>query len=268
MQGYVDIDQRLHLLCQILAKVTANFIPEKEDYSHTNLAFDTISNRISSRWMQNSKGNVFLALNLDSSMLQWINESLQVIGEFKITGKTFAQIESELLSSLTSVGFDSNELSAKLKYEIEEYPFKDLPVESMGKESINSWTTYRSLANQACEAFLNHINGKEEVRIWPHHFDTGVYKEIRAKLGIGFGLAVKDSLANTPYFYLSGYGLQDKMVLKDLTDLEYGSWKTGDLNGAILSLTALEQIQDQQKIKVINSFIKSTLDWYLNNSLK
>lgn len=45
MLEYINVDQHLHLLCQIQARVAANLIPGKEDYSHTNLAFDPIGKR-------------------------------------------------------------------------------------------------------------------------------------------------------------------------------------------------------------------------------
>jgi len=111
MLEYDNIDQKLHLLCQILARVTANFLPEKEDYSHTNLVFDPIAGRISSRWMENAQGKIFLAIDIRNSRFQWINDSLNVTEEIIIKGKTLAELETEIASALMSVGFESNKLS-------------------------------------------------------------------------------------------------------------------------------------------------------------
>lgn len=268
MQEYINVDQRLHLLCQILAKVTANLIPEESDYSHTNLSFDPIGNRIITRWIKIENSKICLALNLNKYSFQWINDGFQVIKNIFISGKTLTQLENEIQSSLSIVGINSKELLINLKYEIEKYSFIDMPFEVLNKESLDLWIYYRSLANAACDELLRYINAKEEVRIWPHHFDTGIYKDITSNLGVGFGLAMKDNLVDSPYFYLSGYAQKGKPAMKNLPKLEYGFWETGDWKGAVLSLSQLNKLDRPKRKVVLKEFIKRTLSWYSDTSIK
>ena len=75
-----------------------------------------------------------------------------------------------------------------------------------------------------------------------HHFDTDIYIEPSAKIGIGFGLAMEDSLVGAPYFYFSGYGLNGYTI--DYTNfqvLEIGKWIVKEnWKGAVLPLQELQ----------------------------
>lgn len=264
MQEYINVEQRLHFLCQILTKVTANLIPEEADYSHTNLSFDPIGNRILSRWIDIQNSKIYLALDLNDFSFKWINDGFQIIKSISIPGKTSAQVENEIQSSLQMVGINSGGLPIGLKYEIEKYPFTNTAFDVVNKESLDLWIYYRTLANEACDELLKFINTEEEVRIWPHHFDTGIYKEVTANLGIGFGLAMADKLVDSPYFYISGYAQKGESAMKNLPKLEYGFWETGNWKGAILSLSQLDKLDLVNRKRALRAFIKKTLTWYLD----
>ena len=262
MQEYNSIDQRLHLLCQILAKVTANFIPEKEYYSHTNLAFDPMGKRFLCRWIDTGTGKITLSLNLTTFSFQWVNEGLNVIKEVSIPGKTPIQLESEIETSLQQVGIKSTDLPLELKYEIEQYPFIHVPFKQFNEDALNSWMYYRTLANEACDGLLKFLNDDGAVRIWPHHFDSGIYIEIDGKIGLGFGLAMKDSMVNSPYFYLSGYPLKDQVEMANLPTLNLGKWYTGDWKGAVLPIGAIDKMNVHERSIGIHLFIQQAFGWY------
>jgi hypothetical protein len=266
MLEYIHTNQRLHLLCQILAKITATYVPEKEDYSHTNLAFDPFTGRLNSRWMEAANGQVYLALNIYESTFQWIDQFLNVIDEIHIKDTTIDELEAETMDSLHKVGLPSDKSRVDLKYEVEDYPFSNIPFNELDKAGVEIWAECRTMANHACQDILNYVNASVEIRIWPHHFDTGIYFTVKDQLGIGFGLAIKDNLAHAPYFYLSGYGLKSKLKMRKLPALPAGRWITGEWNGAILPFDELEQTA-QQKSDVAKSFSQSALRWYLNSTI-
>lgn len=265
MLEYINVDQHLHLLCQIQARVAANLISEKEDYSHTNLAFDPIGKRMTTRWMNIENDNLCLAINLQRFSFEWLNPTLKTVHEIFISGKTYGQLHTEITESLKVIGLKSNNLSIKLAYEIEQYPFSDQSFETFDENVLNSWINHRTAANQSCEALLKYLNAIQEVRIWPHHFDTGIYVEIDHMVGIGFGLAMKDAMVGSPYFYISGYGLQHEILMNNLPELTLGSWKKDEWKGAILPLTTIENLTYGERKRNVLSFIKSTTDWYLEN---
>ena len=136
MLEYIHINQRLHLLSQVLARITATFVAEKKDYSHTNFAFDPFAGRLSSRWIEATNGEVFLALDLHKCTFQWIDQFLNVIHEIRINDKTFDQLEAEVTDSFHLVGLPSNKPKVALKYEIEDYPFSHKPFNELDKAGV------------------------------------------------------------------------------------------------------------------------------------
>ena len=96
MQEYINLDQRLHLLCQALAKINRNFVPEKKDFSHTTLSFDALGERMVSRWIETKRGNFVMTLNLRDFSYSWLDESFQIIQKYPIAGKSTQQLENEI----------------------------------------------------------------------------------------------------------------------------------------------------------------------------
>lgn len=264
MQEYNKADQYLHVLCQVVARFTANLLPENKDYSHTNLSLDPISKRILSRWIKVADRQLCLALNLEKYNFELLRSDLSTISSITIVNSTIHDLEKALLNELVDMGFDGKEFSIKLKYELPEYPFADQEFQSLSLNEISTWLEFRTLANEFCFYFLQFVNAGGEVRIWPHHFDTGVYHEINNAIGFGFGLAMKDTLVEAPYFYLSGYALEGKLNYDSLPLLSHGEWKTGDWKGALLSLDIIKDLDHSDRAKILAEFIRSVYDQYWN----
>lgn len=267
MQEYINIDQHIHLLCQALAKINRNFVPEKEDFSHSTLSFDALGKRIVSRWIKTKKGTFVFALNLIDFSYNWLDASYQIIKEYTIAGKTSKQLEVEIISGFERIGMGKDGLTKKLKYKIPDYPFKNKSFHPFEKQALKNWMFYRNMANEAGFRFLKYLLTDDEIRIWPHHFDTGVYKEVEDKIGMGFGLAAQDSLVDSPYFYLSGYPLTGQLSFTNLPTLKFGRWDTGEWNGAVLPLSDIDHLSDIEKRIAVDEFIKSTLYWYWKSSI-
>ena len=102
---------------------------------------------------------------------------------------------------------------------------------------------------------LGYLQKEGEIRIWPHHFDTGIYVMATKQLGLGFGLAMKDAMVGAPYFYLSGYNQENPVSYKNLNPLTHGKWETGEQwNGAVLSLGALEGFSKEKAGSMIHIY--------------
>jgi hypothetical protein len=77
---------------------------------------------------------------------------------------------------------------------------------------------------------------KASIRIWPHHFDTGIYSVIPdSDITIGLGLAIPDSICNDHYLYITGYKKGDVMDTSGLDKLSIGEWKSEGVTGAVLN---------------------------------
>ena len=174
----------------------------------------------------------------------------------------------EVISGLEDIGLGKVGFPKKLKYTITDYSFKDEPFQALDSSVVDKWIYYRNLANESCSRFLRHLMADDEIRIWPHHFDTGVYTEIDNKLGLGFGLASQDSLVNSAYFYMSGNLLSGELLFENLPKLKLGKWDIGEWNGAVLPISDLDQLPAAAKQITVDQFIHSTLNWYWHSSLK
>jgi hypothetical protein len=260
MPEYREIDQRIHLLCQIIAKANRTFVLKQADDSHTNLYFDEISNRIFGRWTNTKTGRKILALNLTDFCLEWFNDKRMVVQSCNVEGKNLMEIESEIELGLYQMGLEKNGFRDKLHFKIPKYEFTEIPFQKLAPMDIVKWSRNRGLANQSCNLLSGYLQIMSEVRIWPHHFDTGIYAELNSEIGIGFGLAMADSLVADPYFYISAYGLNGNEInYNNLCNLTYGYWEVGEYyKGAVLPLT------ETVNLSKIQPFFLEFSSWMIN----
>jgi hypothetical protein len=260
MQAYNQTDQLLHQISQLIAKINKAYLPSKSDDSHTNLYFDELGKRITGRWFSGSEGSYLVVFDLFAWDYQILDETLSVVDRISHIGKKIDQVEVELRDKLKDLGLSVNKLLEPLHFEIPEYPFVDSFLNPPKDRDLEFWSQIRGLANRACFQFLGHIQKKEETRIWPHHFDTGVYVEINKEVGIGFGLAMADTMVPSPYFYLSGYDLKNKSWnWPEVKKLRVGNWIiTEHWKGAVLPVQ--ETVLEEEEIF---KFTKDSLTWYL-----
>ncbi|MBS1518191.1 MAG: hypothetical protein JSS91_08890 [Bacteroidetes bacterium] len=263
MQTYIKTDQQIHQLSQTIAKFNRSYAIKKEDDSHTSLALDQIGNRLLGRWVDSSEGNVILALTFDKLRFEIFNDSMKSLFSVDIGGKTQFQAEEDIISFLPQIGLSAESFSKPLHFEIPDYDFiHDTYFRFKENElnELNQWIHSRALANDACGWLNIHLRTDCEVRIWPHHFDTGIYVEPNKNTGIGFGLAMQDGIVNNPYYYFSGYGLNGHNMNFDLTGkLKYGSWIiTENWKGAVLKLSEANR-------ETVKEFLLEVTQWYLDH---
>jgi len=266
MQTYKKTDQQLHWLCQTIAKANRTYVTSQPDDSHTNLYYDDLDNRIIGRWINNGREHLMLTLNLETLHFEWLNSAKEVIQSVETIGRLSSDVEDELSGALKEIFLNPKGFTDDLHFEIPDYPFAKEPIQAISEDNIQQWKTYRKLANVLCSLALGYLEVEGEIRIWPHHFDTGIYVEIRQMLGIGFGLAMEDSMAGSPYFYLSGYPLHGTLEYTDLPDLGKGRWVVGeDWNGAILPLTELSSGIFEENRQVISDYLLKSINWCLRH---
>ena len=203
--SYQETDQRLHQLAQVLAKFNRTYVPFKEDDSHTNIGYGPINRRLFSRWTQQTNMRHILSLELNPLSFVLLDESYRRELEVVCLGKTLPQIEAELQHALSEIGFKTKGLLDSMHYEIPEYDSKEVPFANLALDDFENWTDIRALASYACHQVQAHFQVREEVRIWPHHFDTGIYVHLNNEISIGFGLAMRDELVDAAYFYYTAF---------------------------------------------------------------
>lgn len=265
MTEYKDADQRIHLLCQLITKVNRTFVPKKEDDSHTNLYFDSIEKRIYGRWFEANTERLVFSLHLTTLHFELLNDKLDVLSSVLAIGKTIAEMEETIEKEVLQLGISPAGLNVPLHFEIPQYEFSSNPIEIFDQEKLDEWCRYRSIANNACNDLLGLAQTPGEIRIWPHHFDTGIYFEPNKHIGIGFGLAMEDNLVGAPYFYISGYPKDMTINYQNAPTSENWKWEISEnWKGCVLPLSKLKDLVENERNIVIADYLSVTYHWFLN----
>lgn len=262
MNNYTQADQQLHRLCQIIAKANRAYISAKDDDSHTNLGFNPNRDRIEGRWIETENGKIKLILRLTDVCFLWMDENGNDLQTVSTGKKHIVEIEHQLKKGLINTGLDSSRLLEPLHYKIPKYSFLHQPVALLSRLALNEWMHWRGLANESCEYLLKSFNQNLEIRIWPHHFDTAIYMDLNEKYGIGFGMAMKDDMVGSPYFYTTCFPKSGEADYSGIKELDHGRWIVQKWNGAVLPMLDLEHQNKKVVMAIIKTFIDQTMNWY------
>ena len=230
MQEFKSMKDQLHLAAQYLAAAAIHFVEKRDDDSHTNLGFDPENGRMSTRPLSDSGDT--LSLNYSTFALDW-NSSTNV-ESIELDGSSHKEIIAWLTKlSQEKIGKSYN---YSLHYEVP-YSITDTTVFTMNdSEELKRLLQLRTLTQTILEQTLSENNMQSEIRVWPHHFDTGAYTALSNTSGVavGFGLAIPDSLSDEHYLYISGYKGHDGISTQGFDSLTKGEWKDNGFKGAIL----------------------------------
>lgn len=228
----------MYLLAQYLAAAGISFLKKKDDDSHTNLGFSIEDKSMYSRPLNNNGDK--LSVNYEKFTLEWNSNGLCT--SLRLDGTTHAEILKwvEMMASKVAIKLPySYSFHYDFPYEIKDnFVFKLLDTNRL-RELLN----LRILAQSVLETFLQDQNLNSEIRIWPHHFDTGAYTIFNdvSNKAIGFGLAVPDAVCNDHYFYIKGYKGHEVLDTSDFEPLSLGTWGVNGFNGAILPATEIDK---------------------------
>lgn len=220
----------IHLAIQYLAMAGKSFLVPKDDDSHTNIGFDAHSKRFET-WELDNNG-LKLTLDLNDFSLKWNVDSEKRIA---LIGNTHAAIVPLLSESAKRMGFHKP-YHFNLHYDLPfswngDYLFQR-PDENVLMETIH----LRTLANTSLRSFLEKEHLSSEIRVWPHHFDTGAFTILNegSNRSMGMGMAIPDSLIDDHYFYISGYEGHVGLDTAVFGQLSNGFWYNNGFKGAIL----------------------------------
>ena len=135
-----------------------------------------------------------------SSEFEWLNDQWEVLQSFSIEGKTQDEIELAIQAKLPKLKLDPKNFLAEMHYEIPDYGLGNRMWSAFSMEAKKEWVRWHTIANEANLLVSGTLQTPARIRIWPHHFDTGIYIEPNKTRGIGFGLPMQDSIVGAPYF--------------------------------------------------------------------
>lgn len=228
---------QLHLAAQYLATAGVSFLDKKDDDSHTNLGF-SLGEKSLQTWSLDSVGTK-LCLDYPNFELKWIR------GEKTDSLSLDKKGHKEVVDWIKKV---SQSLHPDKSYEYQlhyELPYAMSPndrFELLDSDEVIRLVQLRSLAQNVLSRVLEEENLNSDIRIWPHHFDTGAFSKLEnSDVSVGLGLSIPDSLVNDHYFYISGYKGHESTGTSGFVPLCVGDWLTEDFKGAILPASGTDE---------------------------
>ena len=231
----------LQAASQYLAAVALQFVDKKDDDSHSNLEWDTEERLFRTRPM-GPKGHQ-LELWVDDFTLAWAEiEDL----EFDLSGSSHGACLNWLNETLKQLGFESD-IDFSFHYDLPSHSWGNderfpLPDEDLA-EDLERHADLRTWVSEVMADILS----EEEIRVWPHHFDTGAIIAVKkdgneVTASIGLGLAIPDELSELPYAYVSGWKKGSDLQL-EAPENSLGEWNKNSFKGVIMPMDA-EHYQD------------------------
>ncbi|MBT2163160.1 hypothetical protein [Zobellia barbeyronii] len=244
------MEKMMHLAAQYLAAAGISFVEKKADDSHTNLGWSIEKQRLETHPLSR-EGDV-LALNYNNFSLEW--NSPKNNASFALDGKTHQQVLEWLTNSANT--FLGKTYNYDFHYDLP-YSIDDSFTFILDASKLKELADLRTLTQSGLERTLE-VNGlSSDIRIWPHHFDSGAYVIISDDLSIGFGLAVPDTMINEHYFYISGYKGHNGLDTSKFDSLSLGEWNNDGFKGAVLPATKINEEQVVQFFtEAINTYKK------------
>lgn len=245
---------QIHIAAQYLATTGINFLTKKADDSHTNVGFNSEKGYLET-WPLNDKGYK-LVLDYAEFTLRWLtnDENEQAI---PLDGKTHQEVV-QWIASITKTLDKNTPYSYHLHYDL---PYDkitdDFIFQKPSSEILNALLEVRIIAQNALESIVKELNLDTDIRIWPHHFDSGGYVLLDAakNISVGFGMAIPDSLVDNFYLYTSGYNSTGGIDTTSFEKLALGSWKNEGFKGAIAPMKGVNEAQAL-------AFFKETISTY------
>ena len=223
------MEKQMHLASQYLAAAGISFLDKKEDDSHTNLGFDTNTGTLSTHILSENKD--VLSLNYQKFSLDW--NSLHGTSSLPLDGATHKEIVEWISES--SQKMLNKKYAYKFHYDLPYSVTDDFTFNLLDAGKLKSLMDVRILAQVALEKVMSTNALTSSIRVWPHHFDTGIYEKLpHSEIFIGCGLAIPDAVCDEHYMYISGYKNNEIIDTSSFQKLENGEWRNNDFKGGIL----------------------------------
>ncbi|WP_224488822.1 hypothetical protein [Robertkochia flava] len=231
-EGLLNAHQhKLHHLAQFLAAFGNSYLPAEPDDSQTNLGWDIEKSALISRIYN----EVYLELEYPGLMLYLVSGPQRKA--FDPLGASPGDIESWIRETLSSCGIDPGKYRLQMGFTPTSPEDLFISLDNTDEKVLLQLTEERNIAQKALEEFRDtHPMECSPVRIWPHHFDTGmlVYPDPDTKSkSFGLGYAPADRVSEVPYFY--AYARSDRNINYDgLPEMAPAQWHINNWKGALI----------------------------------
>jgi len=248
---------QLHWAAQLLSAPGTSLLPAREDYSHTNLGWDSILGVLSGRNVGPRAlraGLVFEGLELT------VIEAQRERASVRLSGRTVQQGLDWLGGQLAGEG-------AGLQL-----PAHEMPPHAVGNGEVFSEASAGARAELAAWFFNAFALLRETVadearasavRCWPHHFDVASLVRLDTAGGaeearsIGVGFSPGDKSYEQPYFYVTPWPYPDSAALPPLPSGAH--WHTEGWTGAVLTAERILSVASSEQRRTARALLAEAI---------
>ncbi len=230
----------LHQAAQLVAMAGKYFIPEAADDSHTASRWIADGNLQLGRMIQGKKLDFNVGLSYPDFAIQLLTTDLESLAAFPLDGKTFPEAFQWLHDQLETQGLDAGGLLPKMHFDIPDHPVKHgKPFRVENFENMQELARHRTNGHLLQQYIRELLHREEELFIWPHHFDEGLYLPLTFEgeaptSSISIGLAMPDVYYPKPYFYITAWQKEDVIDMKNVKSIFPGQWHSKEWSGQVL----------------------------------
>ncbi len=232
--------ENLHQAIQLVAMAGKYFIPETADDSHTASIWIVDKELQHGGRIHGEKQDFMVGLSYPDFALQLLTTDLEIMSAFPLNGKTFAEAFQWLRNQLKMQELDAAKLLPKMHFDIPDHAIKHgKPFRVENFEYMQELAHHRTNGHILHRYFRQLLHRDEEILIWPHHFDEGLYLPFTFEgetptTSVSFGLAMPDFYYPEPYFYITAFPQAEKTARKDVNIASPGHWHRQDWLGQVL----------------------------------
>jgi hypothetical protein len=236
---------QLHHAAQIAVSATISYLPPRPDDSHTALTWSAALGALVTEPIAAAR-RLRIGLRLANLTLLALDERGETGGSLTLTGRTIADAETWLRSTLVESGFDETRFFSRKHYTIPTHPVANGAPFSARSAELEELARYWGNAASVLDELLQTTPGASTVRTWPHHFDIATLIELPGapRRTVGVGQSPGDDSYAEPYWYVGPYPYPPDDTLPPLTGR--GHWHTKGWIGAALPASAYVDTEDQR----------------------
>ncbi|NOR87897.1 MAG: hypothetical protein GQ527_09830 [Bacteroidales bacterium] len=261
-QGLNDALQQQHQAVQLIAMVGRHLIAQQDDDSNTNMQYYPQQKMMVGNELENG---LRVAVDLESMYLKVLDKDFQVKKQLALEGKSKKMAIEKLRNMLWDLNVDVSNFKGELHYEIPKHSLDKGDVFIINDEDdFIENAKYRNNAEIVLNEIAKDFKIKEQIKVWPHHFDTGSFipvshnKKGELSQSIGLGFSIPDTMVDEPYYYLSFWSGKPIKKLEKPEELVVGKWMTPKWNGAILKLSDIMKVKSAKvQQQIVKDFYES-----------
>ena len=257
----VSSRETLHHAVQLLALAGASYLEHREDDSHTSMTWVEPLGALATQPIPAAVPFRFALRVRELSLVVMDEGSVDVTATVPLGAQTRSAALAWMRREVNRRGLDGSRLLSRLHFTIAPHPTDEgQPFEHAIDGTLEELASWYADASIVLENARRRMEGAEEVRCWPHHFDIAALVRL-PRVGsletIGFGMSPGDASDPEPYYYVSPY---PKPAMQP-PPLSIGRWHTeGWWGGALAGSDIVKQRTADDQAHLVTRFFDDTVE--------